>query len=164
MVLVKKKKQLKNVTVSTSKANFDVEIYNDVARSAELIRLISVSSGFSVREDCLSQIAKNTPDCKFYYEGAVTECFFNSERGIIVGKYGWKAEIKIGRKKALKCDALFLIAYANLEDKEERYVKFFFNKLSRFASFPYFRAHFSAQSSSAGLALDPLPSLTERVD
>jgi hypothetical protein len=83
---------------------------------------------------------------------------------MLAGTYNWAAEVKMGRSKILKLSTEYLIVYSGLKDSPEEYVRLYFNKLARFTSYPYFRAHFAMNVAASGLMLAPLPSLFDRVD
>ena len=150
--------------VSAVEFKFDVEIYNEIARSAALADLRTVASEFLLKEECIPSLQVMEEKVKSIVTGQIEDHFYDSERGVVAGKYTWSAEMKVGRLKALKCNASYLAVYSDLANRDSEHVAIFYDKLSRFASYPYFRAHFSAQVAAANLLIPPLPSLRDRVD
>jgi len=147
-----------------SDEDFDVEIYNSVASCAQLSEIRLLASTFAVKPECLGEFddPENSHDHKF--EGHAHKFVFDSENGIAIGTIVWCAEIKSGRKKALKLTAEYLTTYGDLQGMDADYVRLYFGKIAKFATFPYFRNLFSVQVSAAGIQLPPLPSLIDRVD
>jgi hypothetical protein len=106
----------------------------------------------------------DSPELRQSYSGAPSHYTFTPEKGMLAGTYNWAAEVKMGRSKILKLSTEYLIIYSGLKDSPEEYVRLYFNKLARFTSYPYFRAHFAMNVAASGLMLAPLPSLFDRVD
>lgn len=144
--------------------SFDVEIYNKVARKAQLTEISLLASTFAVKPECLGEFDNPKFDHQHSFDGYSQKFSFDSEKGIAFGTIAWISEIKSGRKKALKFSAEYLAIYGGLSDMDSDYVRLYFGKVAKFATYPYFRTLFSVQTSSAGLRLSPLPSLIDRVD
>jgi hypothetical protein len=142
---------------------FDVEVYNDIARSASLIDVRLIETNFSIQLDLIGALENADKTSAFDFSGR-PESFFLYEHGTCAGTYVWTAEIKDKRKKALKNKAKYVIVYGNLKGKDREHVRLFFERLARFASFPYFRALMATHAAAAGLTLPPLPSIMDRVD
>ncbi len=69
----------------------------------------------------------------------------------------WSLTAERGDKTVVGTEANYLIFYSGLEECNEAAVKRFLSRVSRFAVYPYFRAHVSQLSweSSANLPLLP---------
>lgn len=163
----KKKTKDNNTPQKTTKIldfKFDVEIYNEIARSAALADLRTVASDFLMKEGCISSLQIMDENVKSVVTGQAEDHFYDPERGVIAGKYKWSAEMKVGRVKALKFNASYMAVYANLLDRDPSHVAIFYEKLARFSSYPYFRAQFSAHTAAANLCIPPLPALRDRLD
>ena len=88
----------------------------------------------------------------------------NVEDDFVAGKFQWHAEVKIKRRSCLRIKSEYLLVYSGLKGKDYMHVEYFFRKVGRFATYPYFRSHFSHHTSESGLVIPPLPTLSERVD
>lgn len=152
------------VALTFTSPSYDEDIYGEVSRRAKLVDLRTLSSNFSVKAECIRDLEEGVEKLQHGFKGSASTFNFSPENGVVIGTVNWVAEIKSGRKKALKLDAEFLVVYTELEDLAEEYVKLYFKKIARFATYPYFRALFSGQTASAGIMLAPLPALTDRVD
>ncbi|OOY27466.1 hypothetical protein BMI90_12720 [Thioclava sp. L04-15] len=144
-------------------AEFDNDIYAKLTVSARLRDIKLISSDYSVKPEVFEAL-EDLENMVHGFSGEPSGFYFDEETGLLIGQYRWNAEIKLGRKKVLKLVSEYLVAYNGMADFDEGYVRFFFEKVGRFATYPYFRAEFSQHSSASGIMLPPLPSLNERVD
>lgn len=142
--------------------DFDHAAYERVARLAALKDISLVRNDYETK----IQLFWSSEDQKFRkgFSGQSNGCNYFEEEGALIGGYQWSAEIKSGRQKALKLRAEYVLMYGFDDLVEDAYAQLYFEKVARFTSYPYFRALFSHCSSASGLALDPLPSLVDRVD
>jgi hypothetical protein len=142
---------------------FDYEAYSDVSKAAELHEIKLIESHYTIKPEVFSVIQDfEAMNHGFVGEGGSLN--YDSQKGVALGDYRWAAEIKHGRKKVLKLVANYLVVYTELHDFDETHVRFFFNKVGRFATYPYFRALFSHHTAESGILLPPLPTLSERVN
>jgi hypothetical protein len=141
----------------------DYDVYAKVSTAAQLRDIKLLESAYSIKPEVF-EVTEDLENMNHGFSGECTQLFFDEEAGLALGHYRWSAEVKSGRKKVLKLQADYLVAYTGLTDCDEGHVRFFFEKVGRFATYPYFRALFSHQSSESGLMLPPLPTLNERVD
>lgn len=54
--------------------------------------------------------------------------------------------------------------YSDIYDCDEPHIEAYFQKIGRFATYPYFRPTFSHNIGETGILLTPLPTLSERID
>lgn len=141
----------------------DHEVYAEVSSAAQLRDIKLLGSEYSIKPE-IFEVLKDLENMNHGFSGECTHLLLDDEAGLALGHYRWSAEVKSGRKKVLKLQADYLVAYTGLSGCDEGHVRFFFEKVGRFATYPYFRALFSHQSSESGLMLPPLPTLNERVD
>ncbi|MEW2917240.1 hypothetical protein AB1A64_09210 [Ruegeria sp. ANG10] len=150
--------------LSFSSPDFDNEKYNQVAVAANLMELSLVKQRYDMKPDGFWEAEAEPHKLKQQFLGKPSGHRLHEDSGVLVGGYAWKAEIKFGRKKLLKLDAEYMLVYDGLETCDPEYAKLYFNKIARFTSYPYFRALFALSATNSSLALDPLPSLNDRVD
>jgi hypothetical protein len=142
---------------------FDQTAYSKVSLSARLQDVKLIGSNYSVRPDVFD-IVNDLKNMDMKFSGDCDIYSFDPIDGVCVGQFSWIAEIKSGRKTCLKLKAQYFLLYSNLMECDEKHVRFFFRKVGRFATYPYFRSHFSHHTSETGVIMPPLPILQERVD
>lgn len=142
---------------------FDQEAYSKVSLSARLQEVKLIGSSYLVRPEVFGIVA-DIENMDLRFSGECEQYSFDGEEGICFGHFMWTAEIKSGRKSCLKLKSQYLLLYSNLEGCDSGHVNFFFKKVGRFATYPYFRSHFSHHTSETGIIMPPLPTLRERVD
>lgn len=155
----------KPTLLSFASEGYEPAKYEEVARNARVREVRLVESTYSAKiTSFLAADHGDGVELKQSYFGEPAHYTFSPEKGVLAGSYHWTAEVKVGRAKILKLGTQYLVVYSNLKDAQEEYVRLYFNKLARFTSYPYFRAHFAMSTSASGLMLAPLPSLFDRVD
>lgn len=142
---------------------FDQNIYHEVTCKARLREVRLLESNYYAKMG-IFLTAESSSDLRQAYSGEPAQHTYSVDRGVVAGSYRWSAEVKNGRTKALKINTEYFVLYNGLINCPEEYVQLYFKKIARFATYPYFRAHFAVHVSSSGLTLAPLPSLNERVD
>lgn len=141
----------------------DFDIYASLSRAAELRDIKLLESKYEIKPEVFETL-ENLAGMDFGFHGEPAMFYFDEEEGLAIGQYRWKAEIKSGRKKELKFLVIYLVAYTGLKSFDEGHVRFYFEKVGRFSTYPYFRGLFAQHTSSSGMMLPPLPSLNERAD
>jgi hypothetical protein len=151
--------------LSFASENYDPAKYEGVARNAYVREVRLAENNYTANiSSFLAVEYGDQVDFRQSFSGKPTSYDFSSERGVLAGTYHWSAEVKHGRSKVLKLNTEYVVVYSNLKDAPEDYVRLYFNKIARFTTYPYFRAHFAVQVAASGVMLAPLPSLFDRVD
>ena len=143
---------------------FDYDAYAEVARSANLERIFLCESSFGMKPEGIVRIERDFHELRHLIEGKTSWFVFDEETGTASGGLSWAVRLKDGRKNVLKLECSYLLFYVGMEKCNEKYVQAYFDKVGKFACYPYFRADFAHAASSAGVTLPPLPSLRDRVD
>ncbi|WP_066705356.1 hypothetical protein [Celeribacter ethanolicus] len=157
------KAETSEVKPHSEKFEFDYEVYADISVSAILSEIRLIGSEYSVKPE-IFRVLEDLGNMAHDFSGVCKALDFIEEEGVAIGQYSWTASIKYGRKKVLKLSTNYLVTYEGLEGKDGDHVAVFFNKVVRFATYPYFRALFSHHTAETGIMMPPLPSLNERVD
>lgn len=152
--------------LSFSDEEFDHEQYEAVANRARLRRLGLQKQSYKAELSLLWQSGESGNGLKHSFKGMPNGHVYDRDDGLIVGNYEWAVQVKHGRRNALKLVAEYVLVFGGLKacTADEDYVALYFDKIARFASYPYFRSHFAMCTASSGITLPPLPTLTERVD
>lgn len=156
--------EVDNRSLSFSSRDFDSAAYEKVAQSANLREVSLANSQFSIKVPVFVEAEEEGTQFRPAFSGEPKHQSFMAGPGMLIGSYHWNVEIKIGRIKALKMSAEYVLIYSGLADAPEDYVKLYFAKLARFTSYPYFRALLAMNVSGTGISIPPLPSLKDRVD
>lgn len=164
MSLPAKKKGVTAERFSFGSKSFDPEEYAKTTRMARLEAIQLIESRYSAIPE--EMLGSNGSDRKLTqgFGGEPRGHHFDQENGVVIGGYRWTAEVKDKRKKVLSIRTEYMIAYSGLTEAKPEYIELYFNKVARFATYPFFRAHVAMHTASSGLVLPPLPSLFERVD
>lgn len=141
----------------------DADLYLKVSQAAKLQEVKLIASEYQVKPEAF-RAAQDLDNLDLRYSGHCGSLSYDAEDGVCVAHFNWEAQIKLGRKACLKLKSEYLLIYSIMADCDERHVAFFINKVGRFATYPYFRSHFSHHTSETGIFLPPLPTLRERVD
>lgn len=144
--------------------DFDHEVYADVAAKASLVEVKLTEANYSIKLAEFFSSEKSAKDFKHMFGGNLEGVQYEKEVGVAVGGFSWTVELKSGRSKALKLKCRYVLIYDGLFDCDASHVEFYFAKLARFTTYPYFRSTFASLTSDSGLCLEPLPTLRERVD
>lgn len=154
----------KKAVLKGKSEDFDQEIYASVASSAELRELALIDSKYKISPFLFWKADEDGAVLKSRFDGEHAGCKFDIEKGFLAGGYDWVAEIRIGRKQAVRLKAQFMLVYHGLAGQPEQYVEAYFEKIARFTTYPYFRSLFATNTSLSNVPLPPLPSLIDRVD
>ena len=152
--------------LSFTDEKFDHVQYAAVANQARLQRLGLQRQSYKAELSLLWPSGEGNIGLKHTFKGMPKGHVYDRDRGLILGKYEWAVQVKHGRRNALKLVAEYLLVFGGLKacTSDEDYVALYFDKIARFASYPYFRSHFAMCTANSGITLPPLPTLTERMD
>lgn len=141
----------------------DHDEYTKVSRCANLREIRLLNSNYSIKPEVTAALV-DIDNVDLRFSGGFSVMDFDEPQGIAVGKFEWTAEVREGRKKCLKIKSTYLLVYSGLAGCKSDHVEYFFAKVGRFATYPYFRSHFNHHVVESGLMMPPLPTLRERVD
>lgn len=131
-------------------ANVAFEDLLDVAQISE-IRL--VKSTMASKIDASAQL----PDAALKYSCKIVDVQYDPTRKTLLGTIDAEAVCIIGRRQVAKVAARYVAVYAVDGEPDVAVAQRFFHAVGKIAVYPYFRAHFAALASQAGLHLPPLP-------
>jgi hypothetical protein len=143
---------------SGPKPAFDPEAYNTVARAAKLSGITLLRSNFALQLEYFSSLDKEGGP-KPRYAGAFTNNFFNPKTGRASCEWNWGISVTHDRKKTLSIEVVYLLIYTGLQNCNEEHVIRYMQRVGRFATYPYFRAHVSQLNWEAGANLPMLPTI-----
>ncbi len=142
---------------------FDLAKYEQVSKAARLREVKLVSSSYHVKPQAFA-VSEDDDKVKKKFMGKVVQFHLDADAGIAWGRLEWLAEVKISRQTVIKLVAEYLLVYSEVDGCDPEHTSYYFKKVGRFATYPYFRALFSHHIGETGIAMAPLPTLSERVD
>ena len=153
-------------SLSFNSESFEQAQYEAVANQAQLEQLALVKQRYDADAVRFWSDDEAGTFFKKSFAGSPKGRKFNREDGFVIGGFSWSARIKQSRKNALRLTAEYMLVFRGLDSctSEDEYVYLYFDKISRFATYPYFRNLFAMCAANSGITLPPLPSLNERVD
>lgn len=154
-------------TVGITRSNFlpddasgqeiDAEIYNGIARCAELVGIQLIESNFNVSPSFFEQgdewkMGLNVADLhqSFDQESRISTCIFEFE----VTK-------KKGRKKSFMMKDHFIVFYHIATECDEFHATSFAKRTGVMACYPYFRAHVAQTAALANADIPIMPTLAK---
>jgi hypothetical protein len=140
-------------------AAFAADAYNKVARSAKLRGIMLIRSNFFVLEEFLARQRSEDEKPSLSYGSSIKNVAFDAEKGIVSCEWTWNVTGRTGRKKSLFIQAVYLVFYDELIGCDPKAVDRFLRRVSRFATYPYFRAHVSQTNWESGAKLPIMPTI-----
>jgi len=141
---------------AAKEAKFATEAYNKVARSASLDGIMLVKAAFNIKPAFYKSVeSEKRPSLS--YSSEMSNDVFDDSTGIAGCVWTWNVEAKQGKSTTLSIEASYRILYKVDAECDPAAVRRYLARVSRFATYPYFRAHVSQISweSSAGLPVMP---------
>lgn len=128
--------------------------YEDAVETAELRDIRLISADFTASPEIA---LPEQSSWKYGYSCDVESVGYDGEAGVISAWIGATAFCRSGRKKILNVKGQYLIVWSVSHPVEQETAERFALMLGPFATYPYFRSHFSHIASQAGLSVPPLP-------
>jgi hypothetical protein len=126
--------------------------YNRAVRTSRLVNILLSGVDFKV-----NRTVGDPSGGRASYGGEIKKFFFDPEEGVILCNVEWTVEIKVGRKRFLKCAAVYDVIYDRFKDIDEEIARIFAENVARPACYAYFRALFAQLDWSADIGSPPLP-------
>lgn len=136
-----------------------------LAKCAALYKLLMISSNFQMKPKFILAETNNFKDMRFNLDGKPSFIEADIEKEQITGVYTWRITVQENEetegnvtKEALNASCDYLICYDNAKSKSQEGMEYFFRKVARMASYPYFRSMVSqyAWASEANLPILPI--------
>lgn len=134
----------------------DPEIYNSIARCAELLAVQLVESNFSVAPSFFGAEGEGKLGLDF---SDVTESF-DEETRVATCIFQLESFKKFNRKKIFSVKSKFVVFYRIKSDCDEFHAISFARKTGLIACYPYFRTHVAHTVSFANANMPILPTIS----
>jgi len=128
--------------------------YNRAVREARLVTILLSSFSFNVDRE-LEQPPMS--EWKPSFDGELEMFDFNRATKTLASRVSWNVEIKIKRKKYVKCEAQYDVVYDGFSDLSDEIAVLISENLARPATYAYFRALFASVDWAANIGVPPLP-------
>lgn len=142
---------------------FDHDEYSKVSCAAALREIKLIQSDYLLKPEGVL-LMSDPEKLNLSYGGDCSFLNYDEDDCTAVSQFEWRAEVKHGRKRCVRLRAAYILIYAGFDNCDPKHVGLFISKIGRFATYPYFRSHFSHHISESGIVMAPLPTLNERVD
>lgn len=161
-------KRVKHMVLTPDNFSASDEAHHEMAKLAKcatLYKLLMISSNFQLKPKFILAETNNFKDMKFSLDGKPSFIEADIEKEQITGVYTWKITVQENEesedsavKEALSASCDYLIFYDNAKSESQEGMEYFFRKVARMASYPYFRSMVSqyAWASEANLPILPI--------
>ena len=148
----------REISAQAPQSGFGSAKYNDVATAAELEGIVLIYSNFHV----LFELLARRKEWKLSYGRKLVSCSFNREERSVAGIFEYHVTAKVGRKRALRCEAQYAVFYETPENATEAGATGFCRNVGIFAAYAYFRGLFARMVADANVQLPPLPMIASK--
>lgn len=148
----------KEIAAHAPSSGFGGEEYNHVATAAELEGIILLYSNFEI----LSEFLSRRKEWKLSYGRRMISCSFDQAKRSVAGIFEYHVTAKVGRKRALRCEARYAVYYETPELATEAGASGFCRNVGIFAAYAYFRSLFARMVADANVQLPPLPMIASK--
>jgi hypothetical protein len=126
--------------------------YNRAVRTSRLANILLSALEFKVNREITEPSGGRAS-----YGSEIKKFFFDPEDGVLLSNVEWTVEIKVGRRRYIRCSATYDIVYDGFKDIDEEVARLFAENVARPACYSYFRALYAHLDWSADIGSPPLP-------
>lgn len=144
---------------SVEKPKLDPQAYNRLVAHARIQAIRLIDSRYTMKPAAL---ANDREDWSYQVSNRLIDCYCDNEQLLLSGTWEYTASCRVGSKQVLKLVAKFLVSYRLSAVCDEVAGKEFFDRVGKFAAYPYFRATFATLTQQSGIALHPLPIISDQ--
>lgn len=143
----------------TKGAKLEPEEYNRLVSHARIQAIRLINTRYDMKPAALSA---DRQDWAFQVGQRLLDFNCNNDDLLLSGTWEYTASCNAGRKQMVKLIAKFLVTYRLSDVCDPNAGKQFFERVGKFAAYPYFRGTFAMLTQQSGIALPPLPIITEQ--
>jgi hypothetical protein len=143
-------------TIAQELPEISPNLYNEVARCAELLSVQLVESHFSILPSFFEEPEGGNLKLDFHdLDGK-----YDAEQGLVTAMFIFETSKKIKRRKVFSLKDTFVVFYGIDENCDDTHAVAFARKVGLMAAYPYFRAHTAHVSSLANANMPVLPTIS----
>ena len=132
--------------------------YNRLVSHARVQSIRLINTRYDIRPVALSA---DRDDWKYEVSNRLLDWNCNNDSLLLSGTWEYTASCNLKRKQILKLVAKFLVTYRLSDRCDAEAGRQFIERVARFTAYPYFRGTFAMLTQQSGIALHPLPIISE---
>lgn len=132
--------------------------YNRLVAHAKLHTIRLISTRYDMKP---SAISDDRDKWRYRVSNKLLDWKCSSGDQLLSGTWEYTASCTNGRRQMLKVVAKFLVTYRLSDECDEVAGKEFFERVGKFAAYPYFRSTFATLTQQSGISLHPLPIISD---
>jgi len=146
------------ITKAPPETKPDPDQYNRVVSHATIRDIRLVAAKFDVKP-AASDNARH--EWTFEVSSDLNDWHCDNDKATLSGTFSYVAACVVGKKKLISVNCKYLTIYKLSDVCDEEAGRQFLNRVGKFAAYPYFRAMFASLTQQCGLALPPLPVISD---
>lgn len=140
-------------------AKLDPKEYNRLVSHARVHAIRLIGAKYDIKPNAFSG---NRDDWKYNVSNRLLDWHCDNETLQLTGTWEYTATCQDGRRNVLKVVAKYLVIYRLSGECDPEAARQFYERVARFAAYPYFRGTFATLTQQSGVVLHPLPIISEQ--
>lgn len=132
--------------------------YNRLVSHAKLQAIRLINTRYDMKPAALSD---DREDWAYRVSNKLIDWHCDNDNLLLSGTWEYTASCQSGRKQMLKIVAKFMVTYRLSAICDEQAGQEFFERVGKFAAYPYFRTTFATLTQQSGITLHPLPIISD---
>lgn len=145
--------------VKAGKAKLNPKEYNKLVAHARLQAIRLINSKYDIKPMAVSA---SREDWDYNITNRLLDFHCDCDALIISGTWEYTANCNWKRKKLVTVTARYSVTYRLGSECDAEAARAFFERVGRFAAYPYFRGTFAMLTQQSGIMLHPLPMISEQ--
>ena len=142
-----------------NKPNLDPGAYNRLVAHARIQAIRLINTRYDMKPAALTD---DRHDWTYNVSNKLLDWHCDNENLLLSGTWEYSASCFNKRKQMLKLVSKFLVTYRLSDVCDPTAGKEFFERVGKFAAYPYFRATFAVITQQSGISLHPLPVISDQ--
>ena len=147
------------MTDSSLQAKLEPKEYNRLVAHAKVQSIRLISSKYDIKPNALGA---DREDWTYQVSYRLLDWHCNNEELLLSGTWEYTASCLKKNKKMLVVIARYLVTYRLNSVCDQEAGQQFFERVAKFAAYPYFRGTFAMLTQQSGIMLHPLPIISEQ--
>ena len=143
----------------TSEEKLDPAAYNRLVAHARIQAIRLIHNRYDMKPAALRG---DRQDWSYNVSNKLLDWHCNNNELLLSGTWEYTASCYDKRRQMLKLVAKFLVTYRLSDVCDPNAAQAFFERVGKFAAYPYFRATFAAITQQSGITLHPLPIISDQ--
>lgn len=148
-----------STTAAAERPKPDPAAYNRVVAHAKVQTIRLINSRYDLKQAAL---AGTREDWNYNVSSQLLDWHCDNDALVLSGTWEYTATCMQGKRKLLTVIAKYLVGYRLSAVCEAEAGYHFLERVGKFAAYPYFRSTFANLTQQSGIALHPLPIISEQ--